>query len=89
MSTKIYPDEAVVFEVMHVDPDDSDDIRVGDHVEGAGPCCIGTQNEGKCGVLMINNVHEYSADAYQWVRSLRPLTPAAHDMVASLNPRWP
>jgi hypothetical protein len=82
MGKKLYPDEAVVFEVIALS-EDAEDLSVGDHVEGAGPCCLGSDNEGVCGILTLNGCT--AEDSYQWIRNLRPLTHAAEAMRAALS----
>ena len=79
MSAARYPDEAVVFEIIRLNTHPVDIRRVGDHVEGAGPCCVGTDREWRCGVLTLNG--ESEEDGYFWAANLRPLTPAARAML--------
>lgn len=73
-----YPKEALVFEIIEAcDEDDPELVRIGNHVEIGGPCCLGLgSQEWACGVLVANDGH----DTYFWVSQLRPLTPAAKAM---------
>lgn len=76
----MYPKEAVVFEVISQRyGGGSGKIKAGDHVEGAGPCCLGTERAWTCGILAINGAPT-EEDFYQWKANLRPLTAAARAM---------
>lgn len=81
---KVYPDLLPVFEIISLDGHDVDVLKVGDHVEGAGPCCLGTDRQGSCGVMVINGAPS-ELDEYLWARNLRPLTPFARRMRGLVN----
>ncbi len=77
-----YPKEAVVFEVVsRRGTEGFGSLRIGAHVEVAGPCCIETDRAWKCGVLVVNG-RRSEEDEYQWAENLRPLTLAARQMLA-------
>ena len=72
-----YPKELVVFEI--ISNREYSERKAGDHVEGAGPCCVGTDREWKCGVMTINGALD-EEDEYQDEKNLRPLSAAAREM---------
>ena len=75
-----YPKEAAIFEVISRRAHDSGGkLRIGAHVEGGGPCCVGMPREGKCGVIVINNA-TCEEDEFWWAENLRPLTETARLM---------
>jgi hypothetical protein len=82
---KRYPATAVVFEVKSRRGSGSS-LRIGTRVEGAGPCCFGTDRAWKCGVLVLNGMSN-EEDEYLWARNLRPLTRAAREMLALCESR--
>ena len=81
-----YHDECPVFEVVSLRATGAQTLKIGQHVEAAGPCCIGTDRAWKCGVLMLNG-QRFEEDLYIWVRNLRPLTAAAREMLRLVEGR--
>lgn len=80
-----YPKEAVVFEIIASSVSYFHHMA-GDHIEGGGACCLGTDREWQCGVLVSNGAPS-EEDEYHWVQNLRPLTPAAEEMKALFRVR--
>lgn len=77
-----YPDEACFFEVIALSEEHvGGGVEIGDHVEGAGPCCLGTDGEWKHGIVTINNPGGLAEEDEYWaIGHLRPLTSEAHAM---------